>query len=50
MPGSGQQEHCADTEEEGHTEVCKQIQRNLLEQYGRRPERSPGSILLPRRG
>ena len=25
MPGSGQQEHCTDTGEEGHTEVCEQI-------------------------
>ena len=50
MPGSGQQEHCANTGEEGHTEICKQIQGNLSEQYGRRPERSPGTILLPRRG
>ena len=50
MPGSGQQEHCADTGEEGHTEVCEQVQGNLSEQYGRRPERSPGTILLPRRG
>ena len=33
-PGSGQQEHCADTGEEGHAEVCKQIQGNLSEQYG----------------
>ena len=38
MPRSGQQEHCADTGGEGHTEVCKQIQGNLSEQYGRRPE------------
>ena len=29
MPGSGQQEHCADMGEEGHTEVCEQIQGNL---------------------
>ena len=50
MPGSGQQEHCADTGEEGHTEVCEQIQGNPSEQYGRRPERSPLTILLPRRG
>ena len=50
MPDSGQQEHCANTGEEGHTEVCEQIQGNLSEQYGRRPERSPGTILLPRRG
>ena len=50
MPGSGQQEHCTDTGEEGHTEVCEQIQGNLSEQFGRRPERSPGTILLPRRG
>ena len=50
MPSSGQQEDCADMGEEGHTEVCKQIQGNLSEQYGRRPERSPGTILLPRRG
>ena len=50
MPGSGQQEHCADMGEEGHTEVCEQIQGNLSEQYGRRSERSPGTILLPRRG
>ena len=49
-PGSGQQEHCTDMGEEGHTEVCEQIQGNLSEQYGRRPERSPGTILLPRRG
>ena len=38
MPGSGQQEQWADMAEEGHTEVCEQIQRNLSEQYGRRPE------------
>ena len=38
MPGSGQQEHCANMGEEGHTEVCEQIQGNLSEQYGRRPE------------
>ena len=50
MPGSSQQEHCADMGEEGHTEVCKQIQGNLSEQYGRGPERSPGTILLPRKG
>ena len=50
MPSSGQQEHCADMGEEGHTEVCEQIQGNLSEQYGRRPEQSPGTILLPRRG
>ena len=50
MPGSCQQEHCTDMGEEGHTEVCEQIQGNLSEQYGRRPERSPGTILLPRRG
>ena len=49
-PGSGQQEHCANTGEEGHTEICKQIQGNLSEQYGRRPERFLGTILLPRRG
>ena len=49
-PGSGQQEHCTDTGEEGHTEICEQIQGNLSEQYGRRPEQSPGTILLPRRG
>ena len=49
-PGSGQQEHCADMGEEGHTEVCEQIQGSLSEQYGLRPERSPGTILLPRRG
>ena len=28
----------ADTGEEGHTEVCEQIQGNFSEQYGRRPE------------
>ena len=50
MPGSGQQEHCTDTGEEGHTEVCEQIQGNFSEQNGRRPEQSPGTILLPRRG
>ena len=49
-PDNGQQEHCADMGEESHTEVCEQIQGNLSEQYGRRPERSPGTILLPRRG
>ena len=35
MPGSGQEEHCADTGEEGHTDICEQIQGNLSEQYGR---------------
>ena len=49
-PGSGQQEHCADTGEEGHTEVCEQIQRNLTEQYGRGTQQSSGTILLPTRG
>ena len=48
--GGGQQEHCANTREEGDTEICKQIQGNLSEQHGRRPERSPGTILLSRRG
>ena len=50
MPGSGQLEHCTDMGEEGHTEVCEQTQGSLSEQYGQRPERSPGTILLPRRG
>ena len=36
--GGGQQEHCANTGEEGHTEICEQIQGNLSEQYGGRPE------------
>ena len=48
--GGGQQEHCANTGEEGHTEICEQIQGNLSEQYGGRSERSPGTILLSRRG
>ena len=48
--GGGQQEHCANTGEEGHTEICEQIQGNLSEQYGGRPEQSPGTILLSRRG
>ena len=48
--GGGEQEHCANMGEEGHTEICEQIQGNLSEQYGRRPERSPGTILLSRRG
>ena len=38
MTGGGQQEHCANTGEEGDTEICEQIQRNLSEQYGGRPE------------
>ena len=50
MRGSGQQEHCTNMGEEDHTEICEQIQGNLSEQYGRRPERSPGTILLSRRG
>ena len=50
MSGGGQQEHCANMGEEGNTEICEQIQGNLSEQYGRRPERSPGTILLSRRG
>ena len=49
MPGSGQQEHCTDMGG-GHTEICEQIQGSLSEQYGRRSERSPVTILLPRRG
>ena len=49
-PGCGQQEHSADMGEEGHTEVCEQIQGNLSEQYGRGIQRSSGSIFLPRRG
>ena len=48
--GGGQQEHCANMGEEGDTEICEQIQGNLSEQYGGRPERSPGTILLSRRG
>ena len=48
--GGGQQEHCANMGEEGHTEICEQIQGNLSEQYGGRPERSPRTILLSRRG
>ena len=44
--GGGQQEHCANMGEEGHTEICEQIQGNLSEQYRGRPERSPGTILL----
>ena len=50
MTGGGQQEHCANTGEEGNTEICEQIQRSLSEQYGGRPELSPGTILLSRRG
>ena len=50
MTGGGQQEHCANMGEEGHTEICEQIQGNLSEQYGGRPECSPGTILLSRRG
>ena len=50
MPGGGQQEHCANTGEEGHTEICKQIQGNLSEQYGRRPERSPGDHSSTKKG
>ena len=52
MTGGGQQEHCANTGEEGDTEICKQIQRNLSEprQYGGRPEPSPGIFLLSRKG
>ena len=49
MTGGGQQEHCTNMEE-GHTEICEQIQGNLSEQYGGRPEQSPGTILLSRRG
>ena len=49
-PGGGQQEHCTNMGEEGHTEICEQIQGNFSEQYGRRPGQSPGTILLPRRG
>ena len=47
--GGGQQEHCTNMGEEGHTEICEQIQGNLSKQYGRRPEQSPGTILLSRR-
>ena len=50
MTGGGQQEHCTSKGEEGYTESCEQIQGNLSEQYGRRPEQSPGTILLSRRG
>ena len=50
MTGGGQQVHCANTGEEGHTEIREQIQGNLSEQYGGRPERSPDTILLSRRG
>ena len=32
MTGGGQQEHCTNTGEEGDTEICEQIQRNLSEQ------------------
>ena len=52
MRGGGQKEHCANTGEEGNTEICEQIQRNLSQprQYGGRPEQSPGTFLLSRRG
>ena len=50
MPGSGQQEHCANMGEEGHIEICKQIQGKLSEQYGRRPERSPGTFFYQEGG
>ena len=48
-PGCGQQKHGADMENEGHTEVYKQIPGNPTEQYGGGTQRSPGSIFLPRR-
>ena len=48
----GQQEHCTDLREEGHMEICKQIPRTFPStgQYGGKPERPTGSVLLPRRG
>ena len=48
----GQQEHCTDPREEGNTEICEQIQRHISEtgQYGGKPERPTGSVLIPRRG
>ena len=49
MPGSGQQEHSADTGKEGHTEVYQQIPGHFTEQYGRGTQRSPGPLFLSRR-
>ena len=48
----GQQEYCTDPREEGDTEICQQVQRHISEnrQYGGKPERSTGTILLSRRG
>ena len=42
--GCGQQEHHTDMGEEGHTQICEQIQGNLSEQYGRGTQQSSGSI------
>ena len=49
MPGSGKQEHSADTGTEGHTEVYQQISGHHTEQYGGGTQRSPGSLLISRR-
>ena len=48
--GCGQQEHSADTGKEGHTEVCKQIQGNLSEQYGRGTQNPQGPFFYQEGG
>ena len=48
-PGCGEQKHSADTGNQGHTEVCKQVPGNPTEQYGRGLQRSSESTFLSRR-
>ena len=49
MSGSGKPEHSSITGEEGGTEVYEQKSGSYTEQYGRRTQRPPGSLPLPRR-
>ena len=52
MTSGGEQKHCTNSREESDTEIRAQIQRHISEtrQYGRRPERPTGTVLLSRRG
>ena len=51
MTSGSEQEHCTNPREENDTEIHQQIQRHISEtrQYGGRPERPTGTVLLSRR-
>ena len=52
MASSSEQEYGTTQREESDAEICQQVQRHIPEtrQYGGRPERPTGTILLSRRG